>query len=398
LGYSSNTVITGTYDLADDHEQVNTDSSSAFVASVALAWAEAMAWEEAMAIQDNATSIPNAGIGDSIFTFTPGTWHREGAITIAAYTNVTLDGGGDPEAQFLIQATTTMNVGAGCHIVLVNGAQAENVLWAINTVFTVGAGSYFKGSIMAGSVTFDANVVLDGSILAQTAVTLGANNAVYGCVVALTAITFDTGNSVVAVVQAVDYDVAIPAILTDFPALAYINDEFIIACIPLTGALPAGCDASSIAQDMDEMLNNCTQEGIIIGGGRRTSSVIVSMATLDEGGGSTGTFRGAGQKGRRLYSMCDAIDPPLSVILYCCIAGEYDYCGTPSCSTDPCRRRELQGGGTDAGVEQYLPSISQECSSQFQALEQDAYPTCFLPGASDLLDLKCHAILVTGGE
>jgi hypothetical protein len=122
------------------------------------------------------------------------------------------------------------------------------------------------------------------------------------------------------------------------------------------------------------------------------------MATLDEGGGSTGTFRGVGQKGRRLYNMCNALDPPLMIILYCCMMSEYSYCGTPSCSTPPCRRRELQGGGTDDGVEQYLLSISQECSRQFQALEQDAYPTCFLPDASDLLDLKCHAILVTGGE
>ena len=77
------------------------------------------------------------------------------------------------------------------------------------------------------------------------------------------------------------------------------------------------------------------------------------------------------------------------------------------------RRRELQEivtppeeetptGILAAEVEQYLPSISRECSNQFKALaeayldsNQDA--ACF-GAASDVVDLNCYAILVTGGD
>jgi hypothetical protein len=53
-------------------------------------------------------------------------------------------------------------------------------------------------------------------------------------------------------------------------------------------------------------------------------------------------------------------------------------------------------------MEQYLPSISTECSIQFQKLAEDYIgkdetATCFA-AASDVGDLKCHAILVTGGN
>jgi hypothetical protein len=383
-------------------EVVGTVDSNGFIAFASNAW------NDAMVIRANATSIPLPEIGDS--TFTPGTWHA-GAITIAAGKTVTLDGGGDPDAQFLIQVSGTMKVAAGCRIVLTNGANAENVLWAISTTFTALAGSNFEGSIMAGtSVTFDANVVLHGSILAKTAVTLGAHNEVYGCVVALTAITFETESSVV-----VGSAIAIPAaVLTDFPSFEYANDEFVIACIPLTDAAPAACDGLLVDQDMEAMLNNCTQKGILDASRRRVSGsdipqfegdiVIDPMVALDLGRGDlgrgrTGNFRGAGQKGRRLYNMCHTLKPTNMHILYCCMMGAYPFCASPKS-----RRRELQGTGASAALfgKQYLPSISQVCSSQFQALAQvyldsNLGATCFAD-AIDVPYLECRAILVTGGE
>jgi hypothetical protein len=72
-----------------------------------------------------------------------------------------------------------MAVGAGVKIVLINGAKAENVVWALRT-----------------SAVFGANVDFEGSILAGTAIVFGADVKVYGCVVAGTAITFGAGDSV----------------------------------------------------------------------------------------------------------------------------------------------------------------------------------------------------------
>jgi hypothetical protein len=405
VGFTPGTAITGAYLITDDHKEVITPAAP-FVASANHAW------KEAMVIRNDATSIPIPEIG--ALSFTPGTW-RAGTITIAAGKTVTLDGGGDPDAQFLIQASTTMNVGAGCHIVLTNGAKAENVLWAIGTLFTASAGTDFKGSIMAGtSVTFEANVVLHGSIMAQTAVTLGAQNEVYGCVVALTAITFGTENFVAF---GLDFaaPVTIPAVLNaDFPSLgANVDDEFIIACMPLIDATPAECDDLHVGQDMAAMLNKCTQDGILeYAPARRTRAsgsdipqfegdiVIVPIETLDEGGRESRNLQGAGQKERRLgYNMCHTFNPTWMHVLYCCMVGSYSFCGSPKR-----RRRELQETGDSTAAlfdERYLPSISQMCSSQFQALAQkyldsNLGATCFAD-ATDVLDLKCHAILVTGG-
>jgi hypothetical protein len=129
-------------------------------------------------------------------TFKPGTW-RAGFITVVAAATVTLDGEGDPNSVFLFQAETTMLLGAGCKIILANGAKAENVLWALGTTLSAGAGTVFEGSIIAGSViTFGADTVVRGNVVAGSAITFGATNAFGGCIAALAAITFGASNSV----------------------------------------------------------------------------------------------------------------------------------------------------------------------------------------------------------
>ena len=60
-------------------------------------------------------------------------------------------------------------------------------------------------------------------------------------------------------------------------------------------------------------------------------------------------------------------------------------------------------GGISAGqVEQYLPSISAECTRQFKALATDYIDripdaTCFAT-ADEVPLLQCFAIMVTGGD
>lgn len=64
------------------------------------------------------------------------------------------------------------------------------------------------------------------------------------------AISFGAMNSVVQ---------EVPAIFIQFPSLADDNDDFTIACMPMTEATPAACDDLPIVEGMEEMLNNCTQ-------------------------------------------------------------------------------------------------------------------------------------------
>ncbi|KAJ1472608.1 SRCR-like domain-containing protein, partial [Baffinella frigidus] len=58
---------------------------------------------------------------------------------------------------------------------LINGARADNVIWALGTAATLGA-----------------NSVLEGSILAGSAITVGTNAQIHGCALAQTAVTFET--------------------------------------------------------------------------------------------------------------------------------------------------------------------------------------------------------------
>jgi hypothetical protein len=93
---------------------------------------------------------------------------------------VTLDGLNEPNPVFLFQAGTTLVTAAGTSFILKNGAQAENVLWALGSAATLGADS-----------------VLEGSILAGTAITFGTQSELRGCALAQSAVTFESEGSVV---------------------------------------------------------------------------------------------------------------------------------------------------------------------------------------------------------
>jgi hypothetical protein len=167
VGVSPGTSITGAYEIVDG-KLATVDDSKLFATSAYNAW------DAAMVIRDDAKALP-VEMGGNIFE--PGTWHSDN-ITIAAGI-VFLDGLYQPNPVFLFQADISMAVGAGVKIILINGAKAENVVWALRT-----------------SAVFGANIDFKGSILAGTTIVFGADVKVHGCVVAGTAITFGAGDSV----------------------------------------------------------------------------------------------------------------------------------------------------------------------------------------------------------
>ncbi|MFI5231365.1 MAG: ice-binding family protein, partial [Gemmatimonadales bacterium] len=91
---------------------------------------------------------------------------------------LTLDGGGDPNANFVFQAGTSLTT-AG-NVVLINGAQAKNVYWVVGTSATLGVSSQWQGNILAmQSITLVDNATLLGRALARNgAVSLGTNNTI----------------------------------------------------------------------------------------------------------------------------------------------------------------------------------------------------------------------------
>ena len=103
-------------------------------------------------------------------TLTPGVYASTGSISISAST-VTLDGQGNSNAQFLFQSATDLSASTKTSFILINGAQATNVYWAIGSKVVLGQSSSFVGTILAGTaIVFDTDTVLVGRALAHTAV------------------------------------------------------------------------------------------------------------------------------------------------------------------------------------------------------------------------------------
>ncbi len=91
---------------------------------------------------------------------------------------LTLDGGGNPNATFVFQAGTSLTTAGD--IVLINGAQAQNVYFQVGSSATLGTASQIKGNILAlTSITLVDNANLIGRALARNgSVTLGTNNVI----------------------------------------------------------------------------------------------------------------------------------------------------------------------------------------------------------------------------
>ena len=90
---------------------------------------------------------------------------------------VTLDGQGDPEAEFIFQVGSTLTTASSSSVVLINQAQACRVFHQVGSSATLGTGSQFVGTIMAlTSVTANTDVSVVGRLLARNgSVTLDTN-------------------------------------------------------------------------------------------------------------------------------------------------------------------------------------------------------------------------------
>jgi hypothetical protein len=96
------------------------------------------------------------------------------ASTMNVTGTLTLDGGGDPNANFVFQAGSAL-IGAA-NIVLINSAQAKNVYWQVGSSATLNA-SAWQGNIVAfTSISLNVNSTLFGRALARNgSVTMDAS-------------------------------------------------------------------------------------------------------------------------------------------------------------------------------------------------------------------------------
>ena len=106
------------------------------------------------------------GSGETLFA---------GIYGIAGHTdlsgNLTLDGQGNPNAQFIFKISAgTFTSAANAQVFLTNGAVACNVFWVVEGAINIGANTIMKGNIIANNAALDLNagVNLEGRAFSTT--------------------------------------------------------------------------------------------------------------------------------------------------------------------------------------------------------------------------------------
>jgi hypothetical protein len=99
----------------------------------------------------------------------PGVYTSDSTMSIAVGGTVTLDGQGDANGVWIFQIGSSFTVNNGAQVLLINGANANNVYWAIFASSTLGSNVSFQGDILAGaSNSVGVGSVVTGRLLCTT--------------------------------------------------------------------------------------------------------------------------------------------------------------------------------------------------------------------------------------
>ena len=168
LGTFPTKTIVGESDIAKSKSKFKDDDEEAIKAA-----------EKALRLanEEADTEGPEAAISGDLGgkTFLPGAYKSHSELGITG--TVTLDGGGNPNAVFVFDTDSNLTTRPGSEIKLVNGAQSSSVFWKVGGSATLGAGSTFRGTILAmQDITANKGADVDGRLLATNgAVKLESN-------------------------------------------------------------------------------------------------------------------------------------------------------------------------------------------------------------------------------
>jgi hypothetical protein len=102
---------------------------------------------------------------------TPNVYCLVAASTLTG--NLTLNGQGNCNALFIFKIDGAFSTGTNSNVLLINGAQAKNVYWQINGEFSLGGGSVFRGTVVAGGII---NLNTGAALYGRALSTAGAIN------------------------------------------------------------------------------------------------------------------------------------------------------------------------------------------------------------------------------
>lgn len=168
IGTFSGTAVSGIESVTLTGTNHNGDPVTAAAhASLLIAFNSAAA-QDSDVTYNVPTDLGNQTLGPGVY---------EGTSSFGVTGILTLDAQGDPNATFLFQMASTLTTATGSSVLLINGAQAQNVFWQVGSSATLGPASVLAGSILSfQSIDMNTGAVIDGRALAYNgAVTMIGN-------------------------------------------------------------------------------------------------------------------------------------------------------------------------------------------------------------------------------
>lgn len=116
-----------------------------------------------------ATELGGTSPAPGVYNSAAGTFAITGILTLT----------GNATDIWIFQTTAALTTATSSQISMGGTAKTANVYWKVGSSATLGAGSYFKGNIMAfASITLNTGAKVEGRLLAQTAAVTLDNNII----------------------------------------------------------------------------------------------------------------------------------------------------------------------------------------------------------------------------
>ncbi|MBI5764730.1 MAG: Ig-like domain-containing protein [Planctomycetes bacterium] len=123
-----------------------------------------------LAYVDAAGRPPGTTVNDITgMVLAPGVYTSGSTMSIAVGGTLTLDAQGDANGVWIFQIGSSLTVNNSAQVLLINGAKASNVYWAIFASSTLGTNVSFKGNVLAGaSNSLGTGSTVEGRLLCTT--------------------------------------------------------------------------------------------------------------------------------------------------------------------------------------------------------------------------------------